>query len=114
VSAQRLHDSVIRLQGIADALEAGVSPARLMHPAAPHVEAVGRIVEPPARRSMARTVVSSLVSSAAVATALLATFAIADPLLPHPDRPSLAQHEEVVSSGSGWLQSIPESGANQP
>jgi len=114
VSAHGLHESVLRLHAIADALEAGVSTSWPTSPQVLHVQPAELVVAPEAVRSTARAVVSAMVSSSAAAAVLVAAFALADPLLPHADRPSLAAHAEVVSTGPGWLPSIPESGANRP
>lgn len=119
MSAEQWQLSLRQLYGTADALEAGVSaPAPRPAPApAPAPAPVVVTSEPdvaPANRSTTRLLVSSAVHSALTVGVLLAGFALADPILPRPERPHLAGPEMAVDELSSADGAIPQSGANQP
>lgn len=119
MSAEQWQLSLRQLYGTADALEAGAravpAPAPVpatapvlaatLPEAAPHVA--------PASRSTTRLLVSAAVHSALTIGVLLGGFALVDPVLPHPERPHLADH--VVPVGHASAEgAIPPSGTNQP
>jgi hypothetical protein len=111
VSADQWQLSLRQLYGTADLLEAGVhagpspAPTTTPPPLIVEVRAASEVAAPV--RSTTRAVVSAAVHSALTVGVLLAGFAVVDPLLPHPERPHLA--DPVVA-----MDAIPQSGAYRP
>ena len=101
--------SLRQLYGTADALERGSASAD-ERPVEPRPVVVPDPVTVTAGRSTGRLLLHTAVHTAATVSLVLATFAIVDPLLPHPDRPELS---ETVSPAMD-AAAIPQTGANRP
>lgn len=119
MSAEQWQLSLRQLYGTADALEARARAAPAPVPArAPALVVVTTVPEAPlplahAKASTTRLLLSAAVHSALTVGVLLGGFALVDPVLPHPERPHLA--DEVVPVGHvGSEGAIPPSGTNQP
>ena len=122
MSADQWQLTLRQLYATADALEAGSNPVA----PAEHAPAPDAVPEPAvvacdpdpdvvvARRSTVRLLVSSAVHSALTVGVLLAGFALVDPILPHPDRPHLADPEVAVDPGTDADGAIPQSGTYRP
>ena len=115
MSADQWQLSLRQLYGTADLLEAGLvaDPAlALPAPVAASVVDAAPVVAP--TRSTARMLAATAVHCALTVGALLGGFALADPVLPHPERPHLADPGGAMDELSGAARAIPQSGANQP
>ena len=121
MSAEQWQLSLRQLYGTADALEAGAraiptpTPTPVATPAPLVVATMPEAVpdSAPSGRSATRLLVSAAVHSAVTVGVLLGGFALIAPVLPHPQRPHLA--DEVVPTGHSIADgAIPPSAANQP
>ena len=107
MTAEQWQRSVLQLYGTAESLQAGAPVVPLT--ASVSVDVVDTVPDAgPASRSTARMLASTAVHSALTIGVLMAGFALADPILPHPERPHLAGPDVEVDLA------IPRSAADRP
>lgn len=117
MSAERLQQSLRRLHETADALKAlevGASASGPTLDDAPPAVAISTLPSTARPRSMARVVALTLAHSAASVAVLALVCAAGDPLVPRPDRPSLAAAVEVDGDVAAAEHAIPQKGSKRP
>jgi hypothetical protein len=109
VSAERLAESLRLLRATAATLDdaGGASRAAVALPSNLAAKAQTAPEVPAAPHTTVKVVIGTVARTAAVIAALAATCVLADPLMPRPDRPALADHVEASPAEGQPLPGLP-------